>query len=117
MTATWPEDIPQSVLSDGFSEEPERNVVTFAPEAGPPKERRRTSISTDLVSYPALLTFDQWQTLKAWWRDDLMDGVLPFTRTDPLTAETKTFKFIDPPRPTSVMGMYVRIDVRLRRLP
>ena len=118
MPVAWPDDLNQCVLSDGFSEEPERNVVAFRPEVGPPKERRRTSVSSDLVTMPGLVSFEEWELLKVFYRDTLSDGILEFSRTNPVTGESTNYKFTAAPRISQVLGdEHFKIDVRLRRMP
>ena len=98
--AVWPASLPTLIPTDGYSDEVERNVISFQPEVGPPLERRRSSVSTNLVSYPVNVTLDEFETLKDFYRDDLKDGVLPFTRDDPITEVQTTYKFAAPPKVT-----------------
>jgi hypothetical protein len=116
MTA-WPDTLPACVLDDGYNEQQEVNVAEFAAEVGPPLRRRRSSISTSLIEHLLILDADQVQILLDFYRDDLKDGALPFTRTHPRDQVTEgCFIFTKPPVFTSI-APYWRAAISLRSLP
>lgn len=117
MTAAWPSTISQNALQSGYTEQPQRNVVTFEPEAGIAMERRRSSVSTDAITFPAVLSSAEWAALLTFYRDTLKDGTLPFTRLHPRTNETETFKFTEAPAIAAVYGAHYRISISLIRMP
>ncbi len=115
MTAPWPGYLNQRVMEGSYSEQPERNVASFSPEVGPPMERRRSAVPTDLASWTGSGTLVEYQQLKDFYRTTLRDGVLPFTRTNPLTGGLSTYKFRTEPKLTRTFGAngYWSIEVRL----
>jgi hypothetical protein len=117
VTASWPLTVNNKVYESGFSVQPERNVAEFKPEVGPAKARRRTSVATDLVTYPIEIVKEEWAVLLAFYRDDLADGALPFLFVDPLTGETAAYQFVDPPKLGNPRGPYFDVALQLRRLP
>lgn len=119
MTATWPSDVPQdALLPAGYGERPQRNVASFQPDSGIAIERRRSSVSTDDISYTSvLMTSFAWDSLVDFYRDTLKDGVLPFLRTHPRTGDMITAKFTEAPAIVAVFGSRYRASIRLIRLP
>jgi hypothetical protein len=117
MAVAWPAEVNTRVHINGFTEAMERNVVEFKPEVGPPKQRRRSSISTELLVWPSAYTEAEWLALKEFVRVDLADGTLAFERNDPLTGELDDFIFVEAPKISSVQGPYFFVDLQLRRLP
>lgn len=118
MTEIWPVTVPWRARTAGYSEKPQRNVASFQPDAGVAIERRRASISADELSYVStLMTDTQVDRLVAWYRDDLGDGVLPFTRNHPRTGDSVICKFVDTPAIVAVEGLYYRVSINLIRMP
>ena len=117
MTAVWPVAVNAYALRDSYTEEPERNVLSFKPEVGPPKERRRSSVSTDMVSFTGKYTLVEWTALKTFYRDTLLDGVLPFTFTNPLTGVSATYKFTAAPKLRTTRQLKVQAALQMRRQP
>lgn len=93
MTASWPGGLPQKPVYGGFTEQRQRNVVAFQPEAGPPKARRRSTA----VAVPATARFEmtdaQVVTFNTLFETTLVDGTLPFTWAHPRTNVSYTWMF------------------------
>lgn len=93
-----PSTIPWCAVNSSYSEELERNVLSFQPSVGAPKLRRRSSISDSLISFSRSMTRAQWELLKEFYRTDLQDGALSFTAAHPADAGAATFIFTDSPK-------------------
>jgi hypothetical protein len=94
----WPVNVPQLVNRQGYTERPERSVVSFQPENGPPiGERPRFSISSDVFQFTQPLSSAEFDSLMAFWRDGLDDGTQYFQWTHPRTQLPGTFKFTAAP--------------------
>lgn len=118
MTAAWPGTINQTVNMDGYSEAPEQNKITFQPEVGPPTERRRSSVSSNILAFTQFYTTTEYDDLITFYRTTLLDGVLTFTRTHPRTGLSATFKFTDVPKIVSLAnGLTFVVSHSLRVLP
>lgn len=112
----WPDTLPLCVLEDGYSEQQEQNVAEFAAEVGPPLRRRRSSIATSLIEHSLILDDDQVAALTSFYKDDLKDGALAFTRAHPRDQITGSFIFTKPPVITRV-SPYWRAAISLRSMP
>jgi len=114
---SWPDALPLCVLDDGYSEQQEQNVAEFAAEVGPPLRRRRSSIATSLIEHSLILDDEEVEALLDFYRDDLKDGALSFTRTHPRDQVTEgSFIFTKPPVITRV-SPYWRAAISLRSMP
>lgn len=96
MTAAWPTYINSIALVDGYSEEPQTNVVEFKPDIGPSKSRRRSSLANDIVNFEQIYSADEYDDLLNFFRRTLADGSLPFTMVHPRTLQTATWRFVTP---------------------
>lgn len=118
MAAAFPVSITAShqlVLQDSYGETPETNVTAFKPEVGPPKLRRRTSISQDLIGCKLWLLGTEWQALKDFYRNTLLDGTQQFSWIHPRTKGTGVFQFEgDPPKVTSTFGRTFEVQFVMR---
>jgi hypothetical protein len=110
-----PSTVPWCATDNSYSEEPERNVVSFQPAVGRPKQRRRSSIADDLISFTRLMTRDQWEELKTFYRDELFDGVLPFTAGHPADAGVATFIFTAAPKAQQFSGSKRMVQISARK--
>jgi hypothetical protein len=78
VVAAWPNTI--NVTNFGsYGETPDTNFAEFAPDVGPPKRRRRMSISSDTLTFSMIMTSAEYATFLTFYRTTLQDGSLPFT--------------------------------------
>lgn len=119
MTVAWPGTVPQYAMVSGYQERPERNVVEFRPETGPPLTRRRTSVSSDIISFETLMTLDEYDDLLEFYRYDLKDGSLTFKRKHPrnILGADKTFKFIAEPEMRPAGPTFATVAMQMRLMP
>lgn len=114
----WPDTVNQFMDRGSFNEQPERNVVSFQPDVGPPIERRRSSIATTMLSGSGRGTRAEWDSLVAFYKDTLNDGIDPFVRLHPDTNVPIVCKFTgDAPKLTSVGALYRHFSLSMRILP
>lgn len=94
MTAAFPPWIRRGVaLVDGYGETPETNLAAFPLDVGSPKQRRRSSISQDVLACKLWLSSDEWEDFKTFFRVTLKDCTQQFTWTHPRTKVAATFQF------------------------
>lgn len=121
MVDAWPAAVSLYARSGSFKETPDRNVSTFKPDRGTPLEHRSTSVSSDSLQFETQMTYSAYVTLKAFYRDTLKDGVLPFTRKHPydLAGADVTFKFTAEPAFADIADSVDQgvVSLSLRRLP
>lgn len=118
-TVEWPVEVPQYAEAGSLQEQPERNVSEFQPRFGPPMVRRRTSVPTDIISFVTHMSFDQYDVLMDWFREELATGSLPFLRKhprDPTGPEDYTFMFTDSPKLRDAGPFHCRVELALRLL-
>jgi hypothetical protein len=77
-TITWPADLPQVFLTDSFGEGLADNVIVDKFDTGPATLRRRNTWAPRPVSGRMVMDADQWEELKAFCADVLIQRVLPF---------------------------------------
>ncbi|WP_157642991.1 hypothetical protein [Bradyrhizobium sp. WSM4349] len=94
-------------------------MATFQPEFGPPKERRRSSISVDVFKFQTTMWFADYDVLLAFYRSDLKDGVLEFTRKHPrnIAGADQTFVFTAEPELSARGPDYGTVSLSLIKLP
>jgi len=117
--ATWPPDIPQCPILNGWSETPQPNVASFTPETGPPKMKRRSTAKTWSCSLTYRMTTTQLVSFKAFYESTLEDGSLPFTWNHPVDKTSYSWNF-DPATQPVITRLTPRthsVVFKLQRLP
>jgi len=111
----WPEYLPSGLLAEGFSKQPQSNVIRTAMDAGPKKARRRYTART--VKYFGKQVFDEAELMvfEQFYHNVLADGVLRFNFTDPVNGELAEFRFFGDYTVSAVEGMY-EVSMQLERL-
>lgn len=117
MTAAWPSDVNQIAERTTYGEAPDLNIARFSPEVGPPKTRRRMSISTDQLSFQLWLTGAEYTSFLTFFRTTINDGTLPFTFTHPRTKATTTFLFVDAPKMQAIGSDLFAVSVTFQIKP
>lgn len=98
----WPSSLPQQQFK-GLTVRRQTSSVSFEPDSGPAKKRRRGAARRDVVT-PISLTGTQYQTFEAFFATTLQEGSLEFDWTDPVTDSTVSFQFLSPPEFTLFVG-------------
>jgi hypothetical protein len=80
----WPATLPQCPILNGFSEQRQRNAVSFNPDVGPPKLRRRSSTSGVVASIVFHMTINELEIFRTFFVDTLEDGPISFQWQHPL---------------------------------
>lgn len=92
---SWPVTLPQEFQRSGFQRAPKAsNVIAFGTEVGPGKTRRRSTARTKshTGTVPGL-TLAQVAIFESFFENDLADGALTFTWSDPVAGGTATWRF------------------------
>jgi hypothetical protein len=99
--AAWPVSLPQSPLVNGYDEQFPKMGLRSSMDAGPAKQRRRSTAAVTPISIRLALTNAQVETLLTFWKTDTGGGVLSFTWVHPRTGTAVTMRFIadQPPHP------------------
>lgn len=113
----WPDSLPRAPLVAGLSAEKQDNKLTFRPEVGDDKVRRRFTATMKDFGATFVLKSDGKAALDAFHDDTLVDGTLTFSFTDPDIGGYATFRFLAPPAWTRISAVTWRAECRLRRVP
>jgi len=111
----WPEYLPAGLLEEGFSRQPQSNVIRTAMDAGPKKQRRRYTAGT--VKYSGKQVFDlaELAVFEQFYHNVIADGVLRFNFDDPVTGEKAEFRFTEDPVTRAVEGLF-EVQMSLERV-
>lgn len=113
----WPANIRFLPVGDSYSEELEDTLQRTAMDTGPDKTRPRSTAAPELVSFTLpRMTKAEYVQLKAWFKDDLRRGALPFTAIHPITLAQETFRFAAPLSGNKV-GKSMVVALQLKVLP
>ena len=115
--SAWPETLPQSPLIEGFRETPANTALRTEMETGPAKLRQRTTAATATLSLAYLMGTAQLAALDGFYAGTLQGGTLPFDFTHPVTGETISCRFRQPPARVALTGGYFRAGIELEVLP
>lgn len=112
----WPLTVNQDAFKGSVKEAIQANVSTFAPEVGAPLTRKRMAASLSTLTFDMPATPAEWTALDAFFRDDLQDGALSFTRDHPLTGSAITAVFTAPPSYEVQAPQLYKVAIALMRL-
>lgn len=114
----WPLSLPQCPIMN-FQERPQPNVVSFKPDVGPPKQRRRSTAKGWLTSVTFRMTNAQLLIFKTFYEDELEDGSLPMFWAHPVTKVDYWWNFMagDEPEISRFAPNASMVSFRLLRLP
>jgi hypothetical protein len=119
MTTTWPANIPQCPIQNGFSEQRQPNTVAFTPDVGPPKVRRRSTAVGVSTAVTFRMTNAEKLNFDTFFETTLADGSLPFDWPHPVTKVVYTWCF-DPKNVPQFQRATARtwaVSCNLLRLP
>lgn len=116
----WPTSIPQSPQF-GMQGGPQDIRASFAPDVGPPIQRRRATKAPHVygVSLPPM-SYAQLATFEAWVEDDLKAGALRFIWRDPISDSPQWWRFTvaDPVYGIEAIGPdLVAVSAKMMREP
>ena len=111
----WPEYLPSGLLAEGFSKQPQSNVIRTAMDAGPKKARRRYTART--VKYSCKQVFDEAELMvfEQFYHNVLADGVLRFNFKEPVNGELGEFRFTAD-YVTAAVEDHFEVSMQLERL-
>ncbi|MFA7279820.1 MAG: hypothetical protein WC100_06970 [Sterolibacterium sp.] len=116
----WPVALPLRPQGGSYKITPQNNRVSFEPEVGPTLDRRRsTSTNITVTADFDLTSFYMKTVFEEWYKDELMDGILPFMWEDPTECVEYEWKFYGKSAPYSIVanrGIFMILSVNLMRL-
>lgn len=112
---TWPAELPQRPLQDGWRFSPRPNLDAFDPEVGLPIVERRSTAAGDNVPVAFIMTEEQLvDVFWPFYRGTLKNGLYPIDFMDPREGVRYDF-MIDPtttPEEQALSGNLYRITMQ-----
>lgn len=100
MTIVWPAGVPYTALSGSLQGSGYRPPHTTDFEDGLRRQRRSTTKNIGTIQFTIRMDYTALAIFKAWVRDTLIDGTMPFTM--PVWVEgtyaDRQCAFVQPPR-------------------
>ena len=118
MPVTWPENLPDYMLRDGFEERPPDVQVRTEMEEGPAKVRRWGIADVRIIQGSMEMDADQLDAFDSFYNSTLQGGVLRFEFKHPRTGEVKELRFMkDSVHYENVGGNVWRVFMGLEVMP
>jgi hypothetical protein len=114
-TIFWPELLPDGLLADGFTKQPQSSVIRTTMDAGPKKSRRRYTARTVRFTGNQIFDSAELAVFEQFYNTVLADGVLRFYFTDSTSNETAVFRFTEDYTVVDADGLFA-VSVQLERL-
>jgi hypothetical protein len=111
----WPELLPADPLLEGFSKQPQSNVIRTAMDSGPRKSRRRYTARAVRFSFKHLFSAVELAVFEQFYHHALADGALRFSLPDPVSGETAEFRFAEDYTVNALDGQF-EVAMTLERL-
>lgn len=93
----WPAGLPQAPQVARYSQVDQDRTVRTAMDVGPAKVRRRTTAAIETCEIELRLTRAQVAAFKAFFRDYVQAGAIPFEWKHHETGNIVDYRFIGPP--------------------
>lgn len=114
----WPVTLPQILLVSGYQEGARDNNLRSAMDSGPAKVRRRATAAVRPVKGKLVMTAAQLEIFKSFYADDLLDGSLRFSWTEPTDSGTAAeMRFKEAPAWSAVDPGVYEVNMSLEILP
>lgn len=114
--AAWPGTLPDFFQIRGFTETGADNIIRSSVDVGPEKVRRRTVTNVRRHVGNMWLTDSQYTELKTFFEVTHEYGALSFTMDD-AHGTNQTFRFVSPPKYTTVGPNNWQVRLDLEELP
>jgi hypothetical protein len=115
--ATWPSDLPDAPLIQGYQETKQPAVKRTSMDSGRPKRRKRFDRSSTRFTTNFRLTAAQLATLESFFEDTLDNGALGFDWNHPRKGTQLHFYFMEPYKVTALSPDVYEVSAKLEVLP
>lgn len=114
--ASWPVTLPVYAQEQGLGDElPSQTMESTLP--GKPAVRRRHANASRPIDLTFWMTNAQVATFENFFLNTIKHGSLPFTMTDPIAFNSRTFQFRDGPPEYRVVGHdIIAVSMRVMRV-
>jgi len=114
---TWPLSLQQKLNVDNFGVQFGNTLVKSDMDIGPAKTRTRFTDAVDIYSASIDLDYDEFETLRDFYKVTLANGSKTFGFVNPLTLDTDEFRFAEPPDIKPMGGRMFKVGMKWERLP
>lgn len=116
---SWPSDLPDKPLSEGYEESPPRTQIRTAMDQGPDKVRRDHTANVTEYQMQLVLDEEQLKSFDDFYKNTTNGGSEKFDWEDPRTGDSVEFRFVVPPTPTYANegGTIWLVRFKLEELP
>jgi len=111
----WPEKLPSGFLAQGFSIQPQSNVIRTTIDSGPITARQRYAARTIIFKGNHIYNAQELAIFEDFFHTVLADGVLRFCFQDPITQKTAEFRFTKEYSIKETKGLF-EVSIELERL-
>ena len=119
--AAWPVSLPQNIEIN-VKDVRQKGFIRTPMSAGPVKQRKRFSATSRAISGTMHLTAAQRVTFETFYVTTINEGSDEFDFIDPSDGSTQSFRFIESPQFTGIVGgssggdLWV-LSLQIERLP
>lgn len=112
---TWPAELPQSPLLEGWREDLPDLSYKFQPRTGKAIKRVKETVKFAVMQLSFLMTKEQYlDYFQPFYYDDCGGGAIDFEWVHPVSEETYDFQWVDTPQAVRA-GLKYRISFALMR--
>ena len=112
----WPAGLPQDVSKEGYGESPPDTLLRTSFDAGPVKQRSRTSSAATPVEATMDMTLEELQMFDEFFSQTLVNGSLSFDWIHPRTKAPAVLRFTGVPKYAAKTGVHFKVDLSLEIL-
>ena len=113
---TWPAELQDTLLVDGFQVRFGDTLVRSDMDVGPAKLRSRYTDGVDEYTCTINLEYDDWAVLNTFYKTTLSNGALTFGYDDPMTGVASEFRFKEPPVVVPLGGRFFRVSMTWEKM-
>lgn len=114
--SVWPASLPQSPLVEGFNDTPQDSVIR-SNMTGLTKQRNRYTAVLHDVKEGYWMTPTQFNTFETFYKTTLGNGAAAFTKTDPRTNVTRSYRFTGNGYTFEYNGIDYKVMLTLEKMP
>ncbi|SRR5579885_457714 len=117
MAITWPTNVCWMPQPGTFTETPVPSKATYPVEAGPAKNRARTTALCFNNEWTIVLDNVSRQALLDFYRNDLKNGTLSWEKAHPYDGDVRSWQFADEPQFAAYSPKKFTAKLSLMQLP
>lgn len=114
---TWPSGLQQKLNVDSFGVKFGNTVARTDMDVGQAKTRSRATDGVDIYTSSINMSFEEYETLRDFYKTTLNNGAKTFAFVNPLSGDTDEFRFMEPPDIKPLGGREFRVNMTWERMP